>query len=255
MFEQTFIDAPGHGVKPWTLALSFALQCSLLVAAVLLPLIFTYELPVNQWLQATLLTPPPPAPPPQAPVAARTAPKPPPPARFDTFVAPSHIPETVALLSETEPLSDGLAAPDLGVVYGGAPGGLEGGVLGAAVGAVYVPEMPLRIGGRVQAAKIVSRVSPVYPAEALEQSLSGTVHLEAIITTQGAVRDIKVISGDPMLAEAAVAAVQQWRYEPTFLNGRPVEVITGIDVKFAITEPIAPPEPPEENKRGRKRRR
>lgn len=241
-------------MKPWTLALSLALQCSLLAAAVLLPLVFTYELPVNQWLETTLLAPPPPAPAPKAPAAARTIPEPPP-ARFDALIAPSRIPENVALLSEARALSDGLEAPDLGAVYGGAPDGLKGGVLGAAAAAIFVPEMPLRVGGRVQAAKILSRVSPIYPAEALEQHLSGTVHLEAIITTQGAVRDIKVISGDPVLAAAAVAAVEQWRYEPTFLNGRPVEVISGIDVRFAIAEPIAPPQPPEENKRGRKRKR
>lgn len=251
MFEQTFIDQPGHGVKPWALALSLAAQGALLAAAVLLPLVYTYELPVSEWLERTLLVPPPPAPPPQAPVAARPAPKPPP-ARFNAFVAPSQIPDSVALLRETEPLSEGLAAPDLGAAYGGAPGGLDGGVLGAAVGAVYIPEMPLRIGGRVQAAKIISRVSPIYPPEALEQNISGTIHLEAIITTKGVVRDIKVLTGVPLLADAAVAAVQQWRYEPTFLNGRPVEVITGIDVNFAIAEP---PEPPEEPRRGRRRKR
>jgi protein TonB len=112
--------------------------------------------------------------------------------------------------------------------------------------------MPMRIGGRVQAAKIVTKVSPAYPAEAIEQGISGAVHLEAIITTRGSVRDIKVLSGDAVLAAAAVAAVQQWRYEPTVLNGSPVEVITDISVNFALT---APPEAPEQDKRNRKRKR
>jgi TonB family protein len=95
-------------------------------------------------------------------------------------------------------------------------------------------------------------VSPAYPAEAIEQGLMGVVHLEAIITVEGTVRDIKVLSGEPALAAAAVDAVRQWRYQPTFLNGRPVEVITDINVNFAIH---APPEKPEQGKRNRRKKR
>jgi protein TonB len=252
LFEQTFIDGPERGVKPWTFAVSIALQCSLLAAAILTPLIFTYELPVAEWLEQTLLIAPPPAPPPQAPQSVRAAPKPPPPGRFDAFVAPASIPDSVALLQDSEQLADGLNAPNLGAMQGGVAGGLEGGVLGAMSGALFVPQMPVRVGGRVQAAKVLSRVSPVYPPEALDQEISGTVHLEAIITTTGLVRDIQVLRGDAILAAAAVEAVQQWRYEPTFLNGRAVEVVTSIDVRFAIT---APPEPPEKNERNRNNRR
>lgn len=251
MFEQSLIDGLNDGVKPWTFAVSLALQCALLALAILTPLIFTYELPVTEWLEHTLLVAPPPAAPPQAP-QARAAPKPPPPDRFDAFVAPNKIPDNIALLQDAEALTDSIDAPDLGAMQGGVSGGLEGGVLGAMAGSLYVPEMPLRVGGRVQSAKILSRVNPVYPAEALDQGLSGSVRLEAIITVQGLVRDIKVLQGDPVLAAAAVEAVQQWRYEPTFLNGRAVEVVTSVDVRFAIT---APPEPPAKDERGRNNRR
>jgi protein TonB len=134
---------------------------------------------------------------------------------------------------------------------GGIAGGVEGGVLGVAA-AIFVPQMPIRLGGRVQAAKVLSRVNPVYPAEAVEQGLTGVVHLEAIITVEGAVRDIKVLSGESVLAAAAVDAVRQWRYQPTFLNGRPVEVITDIKVNFAIH---APPEKPAQSKRKRGKKR
>ncbi|MEX2303345.1 MAG: energy transducer TonB [Bryobacterales bacterium] len=250
MFEQTFIDGSGRGVRPWTLAVSLALQCSLLAAAVLAPLVFTYELPVTEWLEHTILAPPP-APAAAAPAAATTAPKPQPPTRFDAMIAPATIPNNVTLLRDAESLADGLAAPEIGAMRGGIAGGVEGGVLGVAA-AIFVPQMPIRLGGRVQAAKILNRVSPVYPAEAVEQGLTGVVHLEAIITVEGAVRDIKVLSGEPALARAAVDAVRQWRYQPTFLNGRPVEVITDIKVNFAIH---APPEKPEQGKRNRGKKR
>ena len=250
MFEQTFIDGSGRGVRPWTLAVSLALQCSLLAAAVLAPLVFTYELPVTEWLEHTILAPPP-APAPAAPPAVATAPKPKPPTRFDAMMAPARIPDNVALLQDAELLSNVIAAPEIGAMQGGITGGVEGGVLGVA-GTLFVPQLPIRLGGRVQAAKILNRISPVYPADAVEQGLTGVVRLEAIITVEGAVRDIKVLSGESVLAAAAVYAVRQWRYQPTFLNGRPVEVITDISVNFAIH---APPEEPARSKRKRGKKR
>lgn len=250
MFEQTFIDESGRGVRPWTFAVSLALQCSLLAAAVLAPLVFTYELPVTEWLEHTILAPPP-APASAAPAAVAAAPKPQPPTRFDALIAPASIPDNIALLRDAESLADGLSAPEIGAIRGGMAGGVDGGVLGVAA-ALFVPQMPIRMGGRVQAAKVLSRVSPVYPAEAVEQGLTGVVHLEAIITVEGVVRNIKVLSGEPALAAAAVDAVQQWRYQPTFLNGRPVEVITDISVNFAIH---APPKAPAQEKRNRRKKR
>lgn len=95
--------------------------------------------------------------------------------------------------------------------------------------------MPIRVGGNVQNARIVNRVLPVYPPEAVEQAVSGTVKLEAIIDTTGRVRDLQVIEGHPMLVPAAIDAVSQWLYRPTRLNGRVVEVVTLVDVVFNLT--------------------
>lgn len=78
---------------------------------------------------------------------------------------------------------------------------------------------------------------PVYPMEAVEAFVSGTVKLEAIIGVDGRVRDLKLVEGHPMLATAAVEAVSQWRYRPTRLNGREVEVVTLVDVHFNLTLP------------------
>src|SRR5713226_1422209 len=96
-----------------------------------------------------------------------------------------------------------------------------------------LPEMPtmrLRMGGNVVAAKVVSRVTPVYPTEARMQHISGTVRLHAIIAKDGSIKNLEVISGHPTLVDAALEAVRQWRYQPTMLEEQPVEIDTTIDV-------------------------
>lgn len=245
MFEQSLIDEPRHGIRAWAIAASFVSQCLLLTGSALAPLVYTYELPVGAWVQHALLLAPPPPPRPAAPAAI---PKPvvPLPARFEsTIEAPAAIPDTVALLRDKERSSlAGLQIPGLTGVPG-AQAGVEDGVLGVAGGMlarISPPPKPIRVGGNVQRAKIVYQVSPVYPSEAVEQGISGPVHLEAIITAGGLIREVKVLSGDPLLAASALDAVRQWRYRPTYLNGQPVEVITQIDVIFHLRQPPeAPP--------------
>jgi TonB family protein len=84
----------------------------------------------------------------------------------------------------------------------------------------------------VTAPNLIRKVEPVYPREALTQRLGGTVTLTASIAEDGTVREIKVLSGQPLLAEAAVAAVRQWRYSPCLLNGKPVSVEKPITIIF-----------------------
>jgi periplasmic protein TonB len=88
----------------------------------------------------------------------------------------------------------------------------------------------------VMAGELIRRVQPEYPEIARATHLSGTVRLQAIIGTDGTVRDLDVLSGSPILARAAVEAVRQWRYRPTLLNGAPVEVETYITVNFVLSE-------------------
>ena len=92
----------------------------------------------------------------------------------------------------------------------------------------------IRVGGNVQQSRLKYRPAPRYPAEARDQGITGTVRLEVVIGTDGSVDELKVIAGHPILAEAAVEAVRQWRYVPTLLNGRPVEVASTIDVVFTL---------------------
>lgn len=93
---------------------------------------------------------------------------------------------------------------------------------------------PLPQSEGVMAARLIRRVQPDYPEIAKLMRLSGTVRLRAIIGTDGAVQQLEVLSGNPILARAAKSAVREWRYEPTRLNGQPVEVETSITVTFVL---------------------
>ena len=108
----------------------------------------------------------------------------------------------------------------------------------------------IRVGGNVASAKLLNRVQPVYPPLARQTRISGTVRLHAIVAKDGAIQSLEVISGHPVLQQAALDAVRQWRYEPTLLNGEPVEVDTTIDVVFALNEPPSGPGPDEQRPLG-----
>jgi TonB family protein len=100
-----------------------------------------------------------------------------------------------------------------------------------------LPPQRIRVGGSVQAAKLLQQQKPIYPASAASAGISGTVLLRAIIRRDGAVMGMAVLSTpDPALADAAMEAVGQWRYEPTRLNGEPVEVVTTISVTFRLDQ-------------------
>lgn len=93
----------------------------------------------------------------------------------------------------------------------------------------------VRVGGNVQAAKLLRHVKPEYPENARKLGIEGTVFLQAVIRMDGAPGSVQVRSTpDPALAAAAVDAVRQWRYEATLLNGKAVEVVTAVTVNFRL---------------------
>jgi TonB family protein len=94
----------------------------------------------------------------------------------------------------------------------------------------------IRIGGTIQQTKLISQPRPVYPLEAKQAGLEGAVKLQATIGTDGHVKNLEVLSGDAVLVTSAIEAVKQWVYEPTLLNGNPVEVITQIDVNYTLAK-------------------
>lgn len=232
MFQERPQDTrPGD--RGWSFASSLLLQALAVAGLILLPLFDTYEIRPGDWAGSAfrLAVPAPPTPRPPAAAAPRPAV-----ARYEaSFSAPNAIPERVALLADAHEAGPVIAAPPAprGAAGGLAPGA---GVMGLALsgGPALPAPPPIRVGGRIQNARILRKVQPVYPQEAIEQQVSGVVKLEAVIGTNGAVRDLKLIQGHPMLAGAAMDAVSQWLYRPTRLNDREVEVVTLIDVVFNL---------------------
>jgi TonB family protein len=93
---------------------------------------------------------------------------------------------------------------------------------------------PLNVEGRDQESKLISRVAPVYPQAAKQNRISGTVVLEVLVDEEGIVEQIKPISGHPLLASAAIAAVQHWKYSPTLIDGQAVPVKASVTVIFGL---------------------
>ena len=101
------------------------------------------------------------------------------------------------------------------------------------------PERPksIRQGGNVVAANRLGDCKPVYPPLARQARVQGTVRFSAVIGIDGAVRQLKVVSGHPLLVEAARQAMLACRYRPTLLNGEPVEVVVyPMDVNFILAQ-------------------
>jgi TonB family protein len=92
----------------------------------------------------------------------------------------------------------------------------------------------LRVGGEVMKAKLVQQVEPVYPPLAKNARIQGTVRLQVVISPEGSVDEMTVMSGHPLLVQQAMEAVRLWRYEPTLLNGAPVSVVSTVDVLFSL---------------------
>jgi len=135
-----------------------------------------------------------------------------------------------------------------GGVSGGAVGGILGGILGSVPSAAPPPKKveekkapPPRpsiipVGGRVQNAKLMRHPDPIYPQIAKSARISGTVELSAIIGEDGKIQQLTVVTGHPLLRQAALDAVKQWVYQPTLLNEQQVKVSTTIDVIFTLSQ-------------------
>jgi TonB family protein len=93
---------------------------------------------------------------------------------------------------------------------------------------------PIRVGGNVQETKLIYRAEPVYPEMAKKSRVSGNVILQVTTNEAGEVYEVRVMRGHPLLNDAAIDAVRQWRYSPTLLNGEPVPVIATVTVIFRL---------------------
>jgi periplasmic protein TonB len=220
--------------KRWTMVLSALVQTVILGVLVLVPLIHTEALP--QKMLAILLVappaPPPPPPHPASPTGARRVRV----IRSEALRQPSFVPTIAAVLTDPEPLLDVIDDTPTNSVFRDIAG--QGIIAGnnPSLPPPPRPAAPVRIkqGGVVTAASILSQTRPVYPALARQARIQGSVVLHAIIGRDGRVAQLEVISGHPLLVQAALDAVKQWLYKPTLLNGDAVEVDTTITVTFLM---------------------
>ena len=252
MFEQSFVQPASRVRTGWSLMTSFGLQALLVTAALAIPLINPEMLPKAMTHIALTAPPgPPPGPPPEAPRAVasnRVQPRP----VTRGLIEPVTMPARAVILVD-EPEHHAAAGTGSGIVGGIGPadGGEGSDFVRSLLTATQVQAPPVKVEQRieppkppaapivvskgVQEAMILSKTIPVYPPIALKARIEGVVHLTALISREGMVTQLKVISGHPILAPAAIDAVRQWRYRPTLLNGLPMEVVTQVDVKFTLT--------------------
>jgi protein TonB len=209
---------------------------------VIVPLYTTATIHLSDYRETALLAPPPPSPPPLAasPVAPHiTHPKAKLKYTTQKLTAPTAIPKRVSSYSGNVAET----APDLGGVAGGVPGGVIDGAADGVVGgtgtAVPPPPPPpkpvqkiVRAGSILKAPRQTYSVDPVYPPLAREARITGTVIVDAVIDEHGNVVEARAVSGHALLLEPALRAVQQWKYEPTSLNGQPVSVELQVQVHF-----------------------
>jgi protein TonB len=175
---------------------------------------------------------------------ATVAPTPPPPPGPPTNVprrdtgAPTTAPDTIARevdVSTREPVPGGIpdgpgvgtSQPLLGEL------GTSATVLAPPPPPVTVPKI-VRVGGVIREPRKLVHVAPVYPEIARLSRVQGVVTMEAVLDATGKVESVRVLSSQPLLEEAAVRAVRQWRYTPTELNGVPVPVLMTITVRFSL---------------------
>jgi protein TonB len=243
MFEDSLVESAALLGKRsrWPALLAFTTQCAVAVIIISLPLLHPEMLPTHRILPATLAPPRPPAPPPpqihvrpQLSNAATTAPS-----------APASVQPTQIFQSFLHPTGPTVEAPPIGIVdLGGKDPALPPGINTAAPASPHVtiapaaaraPSKPVSISSGVSAGNLIAPIRPEYPQIARITHTEGTVVIEAIISRTGSIESAQVVSGPPMLQQAALAAVREARYRPFRLNGQPTEVQTTITVVFKMS--------------------
>jgi protein TonB len=243
MFEDSLLESGGKfkTKRGATTTIAVIAQIALIGVLVLIPLIYTEALPKQQ-LMTFLVAPPPPPPPPPPPAAAAVVKV----HKVETDLnngalrTPTAIPKKIAMIKEDEPPPSANAGV-MGGVAGGVPGGQMGGVIGGIISSapVAVPKVAtpqkVRVSQGVSEGLLLHKVTPNYPPLAKQARIQGSVVLQATIGKDGSIQNLHVQSGHPMLTQAAIDAVRQWKYKPYLLNGEAVEVETTVQVNFTLS--------------------
>jgi protein TonB len=236
MFEDSTFESTSRirtRSRGWMIA-AFALESSILLAFILIPLVFPEALP-RQFATFLMDAPaPPPAQQPPTQAMAQTV-HTPSQATNDPFAAPSVIPHGIVIPTSPEPTQFiGSTVWD----PAGTPGGTGNPLLAQVTPRVVIhPDVKttVRVPSSAEEALLIRKTIPVYPRIGLAAHAEGTVILEATISKTGTIENLRVISGPALLQRAALDAVSTWRYRPYLLNGQPVEVETTVNVIFSLT--------------------
>jgi protein TonB len=214
--------------------ISIVLHLVVLLLFLIIPLTASLDLPalvkpVDDYMPAK---PVPPPPPPLARMPSRAAML-----TADAPTNPAIAPTTAPDAINPEPAPPGV--PDIGVpIDGGVPDGL--GLVSAGKPIVVQapepprPAAPVRVADLPVMPRKVVDVLPAYPEIARVARVEGTIIMEAVLDTNGRVTQLRVLKSVPMLDQAAVSAVRQWRYTPSLYGGHPVSVLMTITVRFAL---------------------
>jgi periplasmic protein TonB len=240
MFADSLLDSQwgNRSHRGWTTLASFALQAAGVAALLLLPLLYTQGfLPLQPHGEIV-------APMPQLEPAAERATASAPGLSVVSEVhglalqAPQHVPDRISMdpdagLPPTVNFGGGSGANTCGRACQGVPSSIG-------TGPAVIPPPPSVPPVRQRTSvmmegSLIHRVEPQYPALAKTMGIQGTVVLAAVVSREGTIEKLKVVSGQPFLAQAAAEAVRQWRYRPYVLNGEPVEVDTQITVNFFLS--------------------
>jgi len=228
--------------NPFAAAGSVAFQVIVLATLIIAPLYITQTLPQREVLLTKLYLQPP-----AAAGSSTTAVHAPVSAPVPRAAV---VPNPVTKMQETTPDPPPVPVTSAAGVVGGIPGGVVGGapigVPSAVLSGTSSVPMPaktadatpvkrIRVASRVVEANLIHDVSPQYPAEAGRARIEGAVVLLATIGVDGSVKDVRVESGLPILAQAAIDAVRQWRYKPYMIDGEPVEVDSRITINFNLS--------------------
>jgi protein TonB len=236
MFEDSTFESTGKiktRSRRWMIA-TFAINGTILLALILIPLVFPDALP-RQVMPYLMVAPAAPVQTP-APTRVHTQPFHGTPQAFDgRFTAPRTIPIGIVIPKEREDDAPGgsLLSMDNGSVL---PGGTGDVFRGRGMPAVHpVVKGPVRVSSMVVSGLIILKTIPQYPALAKAMGIQGTVILQATISKQGTIENLRAIGGPQLLQQAALDAVKTWVYKPYLLSGEPVEVETTVNVVFSMT--------------------
>jgi periplasmic protein TonB len=224
--------------NPWAAIGSLAFLSVLLLALIIIPLLRTDPLPKSETLTMLYLQPPS--------AAGSNATKLQSPKLASTYTPTSIAVPTPVHKTEVAPPPLGTRGGVVAEIPGGVVGGVPGGVLSEmlnsapivpvlAKSSVPAPVKRIRIASRVAEANLIHDVAPQYPPEAGRARIEGTVVLMAVIGKDGTVKDVRIENGLPILAQAAIDAVKQWRYKPYMIEGEPVEVDSRITINFTLS--------------------